>query len=147
MNKDTTENSIKQFYQLCHDRGLSVTPQRLAIYRSLIGSEDHPGPELVYQRIKDEFPMISLATVYKTLETFEQKGIISRVTQLHNTVRYDPLTKRHHHVICARCKKIIDLVSSELDAIAIPTRVTEDNILLDFSVHFNVICAECRELT
>ncbi len=147
MNREAAENSITQFYQICHESGLSVTPQRLAIYRAVVESTDHPSPELIYQRVRDVFPMISLATVHKTLETFTQKGLLSRVTQLHNMVHYDPLTKRHHHAICSRCKKIIDIESSELDSISIPSKVTADNILIDFSVHFNIICAECRELT
>jgi len=144
MKKDTGKVSLNNFYEKCKQAGLNVTPQRLAIYRALMGDVNHPSPDTIFKRVKVDFPMISFATVYKTLETFEQKGIISKVTTLHNTLRYDPLTKRHHHIICTKCKKIIDIESDELDSLPIPPQVTKGNVFVDFSVHFNVICAECQ---
>lgn len=135
---------INQFINRCRDKRLSVTPQRLAIYKSLIDDQSHPNPEAIYKKIKEDNPTISFATVYKTLETFEKHGIISIVTNLHNTVRYDPVTEPHHHVVCVRCKKVIDLFDAELDHIKIPRSVTEENNLVNYSVHFNVICSECR---
>ena len=145
MKQEQKENILNDFYKKCRQVRLSVTPQRLAIYNCLIGSNDHPSPEMIFKRIKSDFPTISFATVYKTLETFESKNIISKVTNLHNTLRYDPLTKRHHHIICKRCHKVIDLSSVELNSLPIPSQVTDGNVLIDFSVHFDVICAECKE--
>ena len=145
MREETKENIVNDFYKKCRQAGLSVTPQRLAIYNSLIENDDHPSPDMIYKRIKTDFPTISFATVYKTLETLERKNIISKVTNLHNTLRYDPLTIQHHHIICKRCYKIIDLMSKELNSLPIPAQVTHDNVLIDYSVHFNVICAECKE--
>lgn len=144
MEKATKENLLNNFYEKCRHAGLNVTPQRLAIYKSLIGDKSHPSPEKIYKRVKSEFPMISFATVYKTLETFEQKGIIAKVTTLHNTLRYDPFPTRHHHIVCVKCKKIIDIDSDELNSLPIPPQVKEGNVFLDYSIHFNVICADCR---
>lgn len=144
MTGQATDNHLKSFYDKCHHIGLSVTPQRLAIYKALVGNANHPSPEMIFNQVRTDFPMISFATVYKTLETFEHKGIISKVTTLHNTLRYDPMTRRHHHVICTQCEKIIDITDADLDSLHIPDQVIKDNILVDFSVHFNVVCAECR---
>jgi Fur family peroxide stress response transcriptional regulator len=138
------EKYINNFYKRCRQCGLSITPQRLAIYKALLSSDNHPSPETVYKLVKSDFPMISFATVYKTLETFEQKNIISKVTTLHNTLRYDPIIHQHHHIICTKCQKVIDLQNEQLDSISIPSQVTKDNVLIDFSVHFNVICSECK---
>jgi Fur family peroxide stress response transcriptional regulator len=144
LNQESRQKSINQFIAKCREIELSVTPQRLAIYEAVMVDNSHPSPESVYQRIHLENPTISLATVYKTLETFERHGIISLVTTLHNTVRYDSLTHRHHHIVCTRCQKVMDLQDSELDAIKIPEQVSQNNKLVDFSVHFNVICGDCK---
>jgi Fur family peroxide stress response transcriptional regulator len=144
MNSSTQQNTIEQFISRCREKGLSVTPQRLVIYRAMAEDNSHPNPDMVYQKIHQEHPTISLATVYKTLETFEKHGIVSVVTTLHNSVRYDPLTKRHHHIVCVKCKKVMDLEDPGLDAINIPEEVSQKNKLIDYSVHFNVICAKCQ---
>ena len=145
MHQRLKEKYIDDFYIKCRQAKLSVTPQRLAVYKALLDTDNHPSPEAIFQQIKQDFPMISFATVYKTLETFEQNRIISKVTTLHNKLRFDPLTERHHHMICVKCKKIIDLQSDELDQLSIPSQVTDENTLLDYSVHFNVICSDCRD--
>lgn len=145
MDRETRQYLINQLILKCREIKLNVTPQRLTIYKAVIVDDSHPSPDTIYQRIHTENPTISLATVYKTLETFQKHGIISQVTTLHNTVRYDPLTHRHHHIVCTRCKKVIDLQDQDLDAIKIPEIVSQSNQLIDFSVHFNVICKDCRE--
>ena len=138
------QEKINQFMQKCRDKGLSVTPQRLSIFKAMMNDNSHPNPETIYKRIKEDNPTISFATVYKALETFEQHGIIKMVTSLHNTVRYDPMLQQHHHIVCTKCKKVIDLVDEELNQIQIPESITKDNQFLDFSIQFNVICSECR---
>jgi Fur family transcriptional regulator, peroxide stress response regulator len=146
MIENIKDKYLNNFYDKCRQSGLSVTPQRLAVYEALINDEKHPNPNTIYKRVISDFPMISFATVYKTLETFEQKKIISKVTTLHNTLRYDPITEQHHHIICTKCKKIFDLQSDKLNSISIPNQVTKNNVLINFSVHFNVICGECRTM-
>jgi Fur family peroxide stress response transcriptional regulator len=144
LDRKTKIQQVELFLEKCKSVGLSVTPQRLAIYRALMGDETHPSPDVVFRRVRSSNPTISHATVYKTLDTFERHGIISRLTPLYESVRYDPITSQHHHIICVRCKKVVNLAGEELDAIQIPAQVTRDNELLGYSVHFNVLCASCR---
>jgi Fur family peroxide stress response transcriptional regulator len=145
MVQRTNNELINQFFEKSRKAGLNVTPQRLAVYKALISDDSHPSPDTIHKTVKPDFPTISFATVYKILETFEKKGIISKVTTLHNTLRYDSVTKRHHHIICVNCKKIIDLKSKDLDSLPIPAEVKQGNKLIDFNVHFNVICCDCQE--
>jgi Fur family transcriptional regulator, peroxide stress response regulator len=145
MTKPNRTELLEQFATKCRAHHLSLTPQRIAIYKALLDDRSHPSPDKIYQTIKPEFPTISLATVYKTLETFEQNGIISRVTPIHNTVRYDIKTDHHHHVVCIKCKQIMDIESKELDALKIPDAVAKKNKFIDFSVHISVICKGCIE--
>lgn len=139
-----TREIINDFIQKCKTNALSVTPQRLAIYKALINDDTHPNPESVYNSIKQDFPTISLATVYKTLETFEKHHIISVVTPLHETVRYDAVMDPHHHVVCVKCKKVMDVKEPELDIISIPENISEGNTILDYNIQINVICSDCR---
>ncbi|MBN1349443.1 transcriptional repressor [candidate division KSB1 bacterium] len=145
MNLDSRTELLNEFVETCRQAELSITPQRLAVYKALLRSDNHPSPDMIYKSVLPEFPTISFATVYKILETFDQNGIISKVTALHNKLRYDPIKEHHHHIICVKCKKIIDIKSDDLDKLPIPSEVKEDNELIDFTVHFNVICSECRK--
>jgi len=141
---NSTENKIDAFITKCKTNALSVTPQRLAIYKALINDKSHPNPETVYKNIKADFPTISLATVYKTLETFEKHRIISVVTPLHETVRYDAEMQHHHHIVCIRCKKVIDVMNEELNNLEIPSKVKKGNTFIGFNIQFNIICTDCR---
>ena len=144
LDKKTKEEKISSFIKQCKAVGLNVTPQRLAIYGALVGDETHPSPDSVFRRVRSSHPTVSHATVYKTLDTFERHGIISRLTSLHETIRYDPMASPHHHIICVRCKKVMNLSNEELKAIQIPAQVSRDNKVLGYSVHFNVICSSCN---
>ena len=143
MSKTQNNEIINQFIERCRSAGLSVTPQRIAIYKALRISNSHPSPEDIYKIIHPEYPTIALATVYKTLETFEKHNIISLVPNFHNTIRYDTHTERHHHIVCSQCHKIMDITDSGLDNLPVPQSVTRNNKFVDFSVHFNVVCELC----
>ncbi|MFC1554072.1 transcriptional repressor [candidate division KSB1 bacterium] len=75
----------------------------MAVYEAIKSDTSHPSPETIYTRVNKKFPTISKATVYKTLDTFEKKGIVSVVSSRYNTFRYDPLTSQHHHIVCRKC--------------------------------------------
>jgi len=78
MDQNTRTVLIDQFFEKCRQADLSVTPQRLAVYKALVSDENHPSPDMIYKSVLPDFPTISFATVYKILETFEQKSIISK---------------------------------------------------------------------
>jgi Fur family transcriptional regulator, peroxide stress response regulator len=144
LNKNNEQKKIELFIKQCKVAGLSLTPQRLAIYRSLLGDHSHPSPDAVYRRVRKLHPTISVATVHKTLDTFEKCGIISRLTAIHESVRYDVITEPHHHIICIRCKKVVNLADDEISTVQIPAHVRRENKILGYSVHVNVLCSDCR---
>ncbi|MEW6659959.1 MAG: transcriptional repressor [Thermodesulfobacteriota bacterium] len=90
-------------------RRLAVTPQRLAVLAALQTLTDHPTAERIYQEVRRQIPAISFNTVYKTLEVFCQKGLVTKVNPLHEIARYDKTTEEHGHLICRVCHRIIDL--------------------------------------
>ena len=141
-----TENKISQFIKRSKELGLKVTPQRMAIYRELTGSMQHPSTEMIYKNIKDYYPNISLTTVYRTLETFEKKGLISVVNTLYHAARYDANMEPHHHVVCVRCKKIEDLYDDSIAYSKLDPQIDNYKIL-GYSVLFSGICEECKNLS
>ena len=135
---------MEKLKEILHQNGLKVTPQRISVYDALKSDTLHPSPETIYKRVYIKFPTISKATVYRILETFEKKGIVSVVSSLNNTIRYDPLTSQHHHIICKKCNKIVDIVDTDLDNLTVPEQVKKENKLIGFSIHFSVICPDCQ---
>jgi Fur family transcriptional regulator, peroxide stress response regulator len=98
----------KDFIATLRDHGLQVTYQRLAIYQALYHTKEHPSAEIIYQQVKKRFPMISLGTVYKTLERFYEVGLIQKVSPVTEVARYDAKTGPHHHLVCLECQSIQD---------------------------------------
>lgn len=94
--------------------GLKVTPQRLAILEIIVKLENHPTAENIIRLIRLNHPNIAAGTVYKTLDTFSKKGLISKVITDLDTVRYEAVTKKHHHLYCPDSERIEDYVDDSL---------------------------------
>jgi Fur family peroxide stress response transcriptional regulator len=114
---------MQSLVERCREAGMSVTPQRLAIYRALVETEDHPSPEAIYERVRPALPSLSLATIYKTLEALARLGLVHELPSTGNSRRYDANTARHHHLVCMRCDRVIDYADPALDRIAPPRRL------------------------
>ena len=86
-----------------------ITPQRIAILTILAGSEEHPSVEDIYRKVKKQFPTTSLATVYKTVSLLKELNEVLELGFADGSNRYDGNKPYPHpHVICTRCKKIMD---------------------------------------
>jgi len=91
------------------DIGFKLTPQRLAILEFLDGNKSHPSAEEIYRAVSAKFPTMSFATVYNTLETMRKREKILELTIDPDKKRFDPNPTPHHHLICIRCKRIVDI--------------------------------------
>jgi Fur family transcriptional regulator, peroxide stress response regulator len=89
--------------------GIKLTPQRIAILEYLEGNLSHPSAEDVYRAVLRKFPTMSFATVYNTLETLKQSGRVAELTGDPGKKRFDPNPRPHHHLICTRCRRIVDV--------------------------------------
>ena len=126
-------------------RGLPLTQQRLAIFEALSASKAHPSAESLHRELRRRYPSLSLATVYKTLQTFRDLGLVSLVNRPHMEARYDALTGVHHHAICQACGRIEDVFEARLDRLAAPS--VKGFELKAHSVHFYGLCEACRKET
>ena len=90
-------------------QGYRLTPQRIALLQLLSTSESHPSAAWLHDQIKEHFPTTSLATVYKTLAILKGLGEVLELEFSQADNRYDGRKPYPHpHLICTRCRKIID---------------------------------------
>jgi len=122
--------------------GLKPTSQRIAILKEILSRKDHPAADSIYKSLKDEYPTLSLNTVYMNLESFVKKGIVSKVNFLHESARFDGDTGNHHHFVCLQCKKIVDLHELNLPEMNIPEDLQICKVISQ-QLQINGICNEC----
>jgi Fur family peroxide stress response transcriptional regulator len=132
------------FIAILRGHGLQVTHQRLAIYQELYNSMDqHPDAEMIYQEVKKRFPMISLGTVYKTLERFSDVGLVQKVSPTTEVARYDIEVKPHYHLICLECQRIVNVDQSVVsEAIDLPHYPGFQ--VLSYQLVFQGYCPTCQ---
>mgnify|MGYP000636178909 CR=1 FL=1 len=97
------------------ENGLKVTPQRIAVYQTITEMENHPTAEMIRNRVAQSHPSISLATVYKALEAFVNKGLIRKIKTEEDVMRYDPIVEEHHHLYDQKSQTIADYYDQELN--------------------------------
>ncbi len=97
------------------EKGLKITPQRIAILEAVMKLKNHPTAELIIDYIRLNHPNIATGTVYKVLEVLVQKKIINKVKSRQDIMRYDAELEKHHHLYSYTSERIEDYFDGELD--------------------------------
>ena len=105
----SAEEADRLLRSALESNGQRYTEQRAAVYRCLIGTETHPTADEVFTTVRRELPEISLATVYKALETLVGCGLAVKLTYGDGSARYDGRTDPHHHARCLTCGAVLDV--------------------------------------
>ena len=139
---DFVAEELERFTLACRDRGTPVTQQRLAVYRALLERDDHPDADAIFQALRPTHPTLSLATVYNTVLLLEEQGFVREVGAPGTSRRFDANRSPHHHLLCRRCQRLVDV---ELD-IPVPIELPQgiDFRITDYTIQFNGVCKECR---
>jgi Fur family peroxide stress response transcriptional regulator len=122
MARRPSRTRLDIFVARCRAAALTVTPQRLAIFRELAATDRHPSAEQLHAAVRREMPTLSLATVYKTLDTLAVIGAVRPVSRLGARGRWDANLEPHHHLVCTACGGVSDVTEPALDAAAGPAR-------------------------
>ena len=106
---------IENIRKALNSHDLKVTPQRIAVYRALLQLNNHPDTDQIIAEVTEENPTISGGTIYKTLDTFAEKNIISRIKTDSGRMRFDHITENHHHLYDKSTDRIEDYSDEELN--------------------------------
>jgi Fur family transcriptional regulator, peroxide stress response regulator len=97
------------------EKGLKVTPQRIAILEAILKLNNHPTAENVIDYIRKSHPNVATATVYKVLDTLVEKQLLNRVKTDKDVMKYDAVMESHHHLYSSDSDRIEDYHDNELN--------------------------------
>ena len=122
---------------------LKYSRQRECIKEYLNASCEHPTADTVYLSVKQEFPNISLGTVYRNLNLLADLGEAVKITAPNGGVHFDGRTEPHYHFHCNKCGRVIDLQLDELNCINKAAGENFDGIIENHSMMFYGTCRDC----
>lgn len=138
-------SSYAQLTQALKEAGLRLTPQRLAICRLLAETDAHPTALQIYQTLKPQFPSLSPATVYNTLDTLVHLGMVNVLGHAGDgEVHYDADTTPHINLACVLCHKIVDVPSEYVQHLDREIAQSSGFRILGARVLYYGICPQCQ---
>ncbi|HIW21671.1 MAG TPA: transcriptional repressor [Candidatus Dorea intestinavium] len=142
------------FKKMLKEKGLKVTNQRLLVLQVLGENKDkHLTAEDIYELVKEDYPEIGLATIYRTVQLLYDMRLVDRINLDDGYVRYEmgdmdgenDKTHHHHHLICEKCGKVIPFKDDRLDSLEVYIEEATGFLVLDHELKLYGICKECRE--
>ena len=140
---ENQQQFMGHFETTCRAHGLKVTHQRLEIYRRLVQSTEHPSAETLHKMLAERMPTLSLDTVYRTLATFEEIGLVKRVETMSSQARFEAAIDRHHHFFCDKCGQLVDFHWHSFDSMGLPDELRGVGEIRDKNVVVHGVCAGC----
>jgi Fur family transcriptional regulator, peroxide stress response regulator len=141
----TPQNRLNQMVAKLRAQNMRITPQRLAILSILVASEEHPSIEDIYGRLKVDFPTMSIATIYKTMTLLKELNEVLELGFPEGVNRYDGSKPYPHpHVICLKCKKIMDPELGSLQHLIESAGKETGFRIFSHRLDFFGLCAECQ---
>jgi Fe2+ or Zn2+ uptake regulation protein len=141
---NATETMNTRLRRALEETGHRYTEQRAAVYRFLSSTTSHPNADEVFRQVRNHVPGISLATVYKSLETLVSCGLAAKLTYSDGSARYDARTDPHHHARCVMCGTVMDVPGSfsdsEMDALG---RELEGFAVTGYRLELTGFCSRC----
>ncbi len=123
---------------------LKATPQRIAIFEMLCCTNEHPNADTIYKALSPTHPSMSLATVYKTLESLKSANLIQSLNVGEDSFRYDANIKPHLHAVCVDCHRVYDI---DLDlSMNIKNKINDETDFeyLSEQIYCYVKCPNCK---
>ena len=127
------------------EKKLKLTPQRIAVYKYLKSTHEHPSAETIYKALQPEYPTMSLATVYKALKTLVEVGLVQEINVGEGNFRYDGTVGQHPHIQCVQCGKVDDLSTLDLSSLNTEAEKHSSYKIISNKIYFYGICEDCQE--
>ena len=133
---------FEKYVKLLKENSIKVTPQRLEILKYLDENRTHPTVDEIYSALKEKNPSLSKTTVYNSVETLNEHGIIQSLTISGSEARYDFENKMHHHFLCKKCGNIIDI---DIKCPNIGKMLESGHKVEEVHGYFKGICKKCMK--
>jgi Fe2+ or Zn2+ uptake regulation protein len=141
INPEATDARLRRALETTGHR---FTEQRAAVYRFLSSTTSHPNADEVFQMVRGAVPGISLATVYKSLETLVSCGLAVKLSYSDGSARYDARVEPHHHARCVTCGCVMDVPghfsAGELDGLG---HGLEGFSVSGYRLELTGLCTDC----
>jgi len=139
--------SERKISSIMRQRGYKLTPQRRAVLKIIMGSDNHLTPEAIYQSVRDGHQNIGLTTIYRTINILSDLGLICEVHTAGSGRSYlvrRPL-EHHHHLVCSGCNRVVDF--SNCDLADIERKLSEGTgfKIEEHLLEFVGICPDCQQ--
>jgi Fur family transcriptional regulator, peroxide stress response regulator len=141
MNEES--QAMRQFIAACRGAGLKATRQRIAIYGALVGTSEHPSADVLWRRVRKRLPSLSFDTVYRTLRSLQESGLIARVASGADKARFDGNMAHHHHFVCSQCGQVRDFHHRKFDRLVPPAEVHDFGVADRVQVEVRGLCHTC----
>jgi Fur family transcriptional regulator, peroxide stress response regulator len=104
-----SEKMLTKYVKLLKEKSIKITPQRLEILKYLDENRTHPTADQIFTSLKEKNPSLSKTTVYNSVDILRNHGLIQTLTISNSELRYDFEYDMHHHFLCKKCGKIINI--------------------------------------
>lgn len=122
---------------------LKYSRQREVIKTYLSETDKHPTADTVYMHVREQFPHISLGTVYRNLNLLTDMGEAIKITTPDGAVRFDGVTTPHYHALCTECGGLFDLDMNVSESINKEAQACFTGTIHSHSVIFYGVCSHC----
>jgi Fur family peroxide stress response transcriptional regulator len=139
----SVDRRLAHLQSVAREAGIKLTHQRLEIFREIAASEQHPDADTIFRAVQRRVPTVSVDTVYRTLWTLHELGLVRTLGPERGGVRFDANLEPHHHYVCVRCGLVRDFESADLNALRVPAAVKDFGSVADAHVEVRGVCAAC----
>jgi len=133
---------LDKYVKILKENNLKITPQRIKILKYLDSHRTHPTADEIYKKKKKSIPSLSKTTVYNSLDTLKDHGLIQTLSICGSEHRYDFKHGMHHHFYCKKCGEIIDI---DIKCPNIKKIIDQGYRIDEVHGYFKGICKKCME--
>ncbi len=132
-----------RFDEDCRKRKIRLTAQRRAVFKALAEDLGHPTVEEIHQRLKKNWPSLSLPTVYRIAEDLIESGLIRRVASENGPLRLDANMETHQHLVCRICGEMEDWRDEHWAKVRAPSCLPNGFVPEEYDVRISGLCSAC----
>lgn len=136
---------LQNVLDLLREHGYRITPQRTDVVKYILNNGSHPSAEDIHRTIKKRYPMVSLATVYKTLDLLKRLYIIQELGFADKSTRYETNDNSHINMVCISCGRISDIMGIQgLPELELQARERSNYYILSRRLELHGYCPSCK---